>query len=208
MTLSAEVKQTPNSLINESSPYLQQHANNPVQWYPWGSEAFEKAKKEHKPIFLSIGYSTCHWCHVMARESFENREVASLLNRDYIAIKVDREELPQLDSYYQQLFFRRNHRTGGWPLNAILDEEKRAFFIGTYIPVEDNYGIDGMMTLLPKIAFKYKHHQNSVQKEVSVLQEMMHTKVVAKAHERENFNVTTLMQSYTRHYDGLYYGFG
>ncbi|MCJ7766336.1 MAG: thioredoxin domain-containing protein, partial [Thiovulaceae bacterium] len=147
LTLFAGAKVSPNALIDESSPYLQQHAYNPVQWYPWGDAAFEKAKKEHKPIFLSIGYSTCHWCHVMAEESFENEAIAALLNRDYIAVKVDREELPQLDSYYQQLFFRLKHRTGGWPLNAILDEKRNPFYVGTYIPADDDYGREGMRTL-------------------------------------------------------------
>ncbi len=206
-TLIAEVKQTPNALIGESSPYLQQHAYNPVQWYPWGSEAFNKAKKEHKLIFLSIGYSTCHWCHVMARESFENEEVAVLLNRDYIAIKVDREELPQLDSYYQQLYFRLKNRAGGWPLSVILDEDRSPFFVGTYIPLHDNYGIDGMVTLLPKMAKQYKHDREAVQREVAAVQKLTHKKAAAKPYQRKNFNIDTLMQSYSKHYDPIYFGF-
>ncbi|MEN8146217.1 MAG: thioredoxin domain-containing protein [Campylobacterota bacterium] len=206
-TLIAEVKQAPNDLINESSPYLQQHAYNPVKWYPWGTKAFEKAKKEHKPIFLSIGYSTCHWCHVMARESFESDEVAALLNRDYIAIKVDREELPHLDSYYQQLHLKLNNRAGGWPLSVILDEERNPFFIGTYIPLHDNYGIDGMMTLLPKVAKRYKDDPAGVQREVTVVQKLIDTKAAAKPYQRENFNIDTLMQSYSKHYDSIYFGF-
>ena len=206
-TLIAEVKQTPNALINESSPYLQQHAYNHVQWYPWGSEAFDKAKKEHKLIFLSIGYSTCHWCHVMARESFENEEVAVLLNRDYIAIKVDREELPQLDSYYQQLYFRLKNRAGGWPLSVILDEDRSPFFVGTYIPLHDNYGIDGMVTLLPKMAKKYKHDREAIQREVAAVQKLTHKKAAAKPYQRKNFNIDTLMQSYSKHYDPIYFGF-
>jgi uncharacterized protein YyaL (SSP411 family) len=206
-TLIAEVKQTPNALINESSPYLQQHVYNPVQWYPWGTEAFEKAKKEHKPIFLSIGYSTCHWCHVMARESFENDEVAQLLNRGYIAIKVDREELPQLDSYYQQLYLKLNNRAGGWPLSVILDENRNPFFIGTYIPLHDNYGIDGMVTLLPKVAKRYKDNREAVRREVEAVQKLLHKKSAPKPYQRDNFNVDTLMQSSRKHYDPIYFGF-
>lgn len=206
-TLTAEVKQTPNALINESSPYLQQHAYNPVQWYPWGPKAFEKAKKEHKPIFLSIGYSTCHWCHVMARESFESDEVAVLLNRDFIAVKVDREEFPQLDSYYQQLYFKLNHRAGGWPLNVIMDENRDPFFVGTYIPLQDNYGIDGMLTLLPKIVKRYEHDREGVQREVAAVQTLLLNKSAPKPYRRGNFNIDTLMQSYSKHYDPIYFGF-
>jgi len=108
-----------NRLIQEKSPYLQQHAHNPVDWYPWGEEAFEKARREDKPIFLSIGYSTCHWCHVMERESFENPEIAALLNSGFVSIKVDREERPDLDNVYMTACQLMTH-SGGWPLTAIL----------------------------------------------------------------------------------------
>ena len=138
-----------NALIKENSPYLQQHAHNPVHWYPWGEEAFVKAKKENKLIFLSIGYSTCHWCHVMEEESFTDIFVAKLLNDDFIAIKVDREQYPQIDAKYQALYRAVYAERGGWPLSVFLSPEKEVFFIGTYIPKEKGYGSKGLENLLP-----------------------------------------------------------
>lgn len=122
-----------NRLIHEKSPYLLQHAYNPVDWFPWGEEAFEKAKREDKPIFLSIGYSTCHWCHVMEKESFEDMEVAELINERFIAIKVDREERPDIDSVYMTVCQLMNGH-GGWPLNLFLTPDKVPFYAGTYFP--------------------------------------------------------------------------
>lgn len=141
----------PNRLIDEKSPYLLQHAYNPVDWYPWGDEAFEKAKTEEKPIFLSIGYSTCHWCHVMERESFEDGEVAELLNQHFISIKVDREERPDVDHLYMTVCQAMTGQ-GGWPLTIIMTPDKKPFFAGTYIPKEDRYGRTGLIKLLNKIA--------------------------------------------------------
>ncbi|NPA27930.1 MAG: thioredoxin domain-containing protein, partial [Epsilonproteobacteria bacterium] len=145
-----------NRLENEESYYLKMHANNPVNWYPWSEEAFERAKKENKLIFLSIGYSTCHWCHVMEKESFENPEIAKLLNRDYIAIKVDKEERPDIDKFYQQLYRVMRNRSGGWPLTMILTPNKRPLFAATYIPAEDIYKRSGLKSILPLIAKEYK----------------------------------------------------
>ena len=147
-----------NALSNEDSPYLQQHVHNPVNWYPWGNEAFEKAKKENKLIFLSIGYSTCHWCHVMEDESFKDETVAKLLNDDYISIKVDREEYPQIDKKYQQLFMSVHGKRGGWPLTVFMSPDAEAFHLETYIPVEEAYGLDGMLKMLP--AFAKMHKEN------------------------------------------------
>ncbi len=138
-----------NALIKEHSPYLQQHAHNPVNWYPWGEEAFEKAKKEHKLIFLSIGYSTCHWCHVMEEESFTDVLVAKLLNDDFISIKVDREQYPQIDKKYQKIYRDVYGKRGGWPLSIFLTPDKEVFFMGTYIPKEEGYGSKGLLSLLP-----------------------------------------------------------
>jgi uncharacterized protein YyaL (SSP411 family) len=138
-----------NALVNEDSPYLQQHAHNPVNWYPWGKEAFEKAKKENKLIFLSIGYSTCHWCHVMEEESFENESVAKLLNDSYIAIKVDREEYPQLDKKYQKWYMAVYGKRGGWPLTVFMSPRAEVFHLATYIPAEEGYGSKGMFNMLP-----------------------------------------------------------
>ena len=122
-----------NRLSQEKSPYLLQHANNPIDWYPWGEEAFNKAEKEDKPIFLSIGYSTCHWCHVMAHESFEDEGVARYMNDHYVAIKVDREERPDIDSVYMKICQMMTGQ-GGWPLTIVMTPEKRPFFAGDLFP--------------------------------------------------------------------------
>ena len=140
----------PNRLINETSPYLLQHAYNPVDWYSWALEAFEKAQQEDKPIFLSIGYSTCHWCHVMAHESFEHPEVARLMNEVFVSIKVDREERPDIDNIYMTVC-QMMTGSGGWPLNIIMTPDKRPFFAATYIPREGRFGMIGMLELLPRI---------------------------------------------------------
>ena len=144
-----------NRLKNEQSPYLLQHSQNPVDWYPWGEEAFEKAKKENKAIFLSIGYSSCHWCHIMERESFENEEIAEILNKNFIAIKVDREERPDIDKHFQSVYQLMNGRSGGWPTSIFLTQEKKPFYSATYIPPEPRYGMMGFGELLATIEKKY-----------------------------------------------------
>ena len=140
----------PNRLIHEASPYLRQHAHNPVDWYPWGPEALEKARREHKPIFLSIGYASCHWCHVMAHESFEDPEVAALLNEHFVPIKVDREERPDLDALYMSAVVALTGQ-GGWPLNVFLTPEGQPFYGGTYFPPEARFGLPGFKDLLREI---------------------------------------------------------
>jgi len=139
-----------NRLIREKSPYLLQHAYNPVDWYPWGVEAFEKAETEDKPIFLSIGYSTCHWCHVMEKESFEDPEVAEVMNQAFVSIKVDREERPDLDHLYMTVC-QMMTGSGGWPLNIVVTPDKKPFFAATYIPKGSRFGRTGMMELVPRI---------------------------------------------------------
>jgi uncharacterized protein len=139
-----------NKLISEKSPYLLQHARNPVDWYPWGAEAFERAEKENKPIFLSIGYSTCHWCHVMERESFEDPEVARLMNETFVCIKVDREERPDIDNTYMTVC-QMMIGSGGWPLTVIMTPDKKPFFATTYIPKETRFGRIGMKEIVPSI---------------------------------------------------------
>ncbi len=151
----------PNRLIAEKSPYLLQHACNPVQWYPWGEEAFDAALKADKPIFLSIGYSTCHWCHVMAHESFEDPDVAELLNESFICIKVDREERPDIDQMYMAVAIGMTGR-GGWPLTIIMTPEKKPFFAATYIPKNGRYGQAGMMELIPKIKEIWNNDRNEL----------------------------------------------
>src|SRR5712692_948935 len=139
-----------NRLIKEKSPYLLQHAHNPVDWYPWGEEAFEKARREDKPIFLSIGYSTCHWCHVMERESYNDPEVAKLMNDAFVSIKVDREERPDIDNVYMNVALMMMG-SGGWPLNVIMTPDKKPFFAATYIPKDNRFGQKGLLELIPQI---------------------------------------------------------
>ncbi len=150
-------KTGPNRLAKEKSPYLLQHAGNPVDWYPWGEEAFTKAKAENKPIFLSIGYSTCHWCHVMERESFEDSEVAQLINRVFVPIKVDREERPDIDSYYMTVC-QLLTGSGGWPLTLILSPDKRPFYAATYLPRQSRFGRIGLLELIPQIENMWRSH--------------------------------------------------
>lgn len=145
-----------NRLKQEKSPYLMQHGENPVDWYPWCGEAFQKAVQEDKPVFLSIGYSTCHWCHVMAHECFEDREVADLLNRQFISIKVDREERPDIDAVYMSAC-QAVTGSGGWPLTIFMTPEQKPFFAGTYFPKHGGYGRFGLMELLERVAELWKH---------------------------------------------------
>ncbi|MEL7646559.1 MAG: thioredoxin domain-containing protein [Sedimentibacter sp.] len=152
---------TANRLIDEKSPYLLQHAHNPVDWYPWGSDAFDKAREEDKPVFLSIGYSTCHWCHVMERESFEDTEVAEMLNNHFVSIKVDREERPDVDSVYMNVAQRLNG-SGGWPLTIIMTPEQKPFFAGTYIPKKSRYGMTGLTELLEIVRDKWKNNKHEL----------------------------------------------
>ena len=144
-----------NHLQNERSPYLLQHADNPVDWYPWGPEAFAKAQAEDKPIFLSIGYSTCHWCHVMAEESFENEKVAQILNRHFVSVKVDREERPDVDAVYMEVCSALNG-SGGWPLTVIMTPDQQPFFAGTYLPRESRGQYMGLIPLLTAVAVKWE----------------------------------------------------
>jgi uncharacterized protein YyaL (SSP411 family)/aryl-alcohol dehydrogenase-like predicted oxidoreductase len=141
-----------NRLVHETSPYLLQHAHNPVDWYPWGPEALRRAKEQNRPILLSIGYSACHWCHVMERESFENEAIASLMNRHFVCVKVDREERPDLDEIYMQATVAMNNGQGGWPMTVFLTPEQEPFFAGTYFPPEDRWGRPGFPSVLKKIA--------------------------------------------------------
>lgn len=150
-----------NHLINEQSPYLLQHAHNPVNWYPWGEEAFAKAKREHKLVFLSIGYSTCHWCHVMEKESFEDTQVAKILNDHYVAIKVDREERPDIDQIYMS-FCQKTTGRGGWPLTVFLTPEQQPFYAGSYYPKRSRNGQVGLMDLLPNAVRKWETDEAAV----------------------------------------------
>jgi uncharacterized protein len=150
-----------NRLAGEQSPYLLQHAHNPVDWYPWGPDAFQKARSENKPIFLSIGYSTCHWCHVMERESFESDRIAELLNRDFVAIKVDREERPDVDRIYMT-FVQATTGGGGWPMSVFLTPDLEPFFGGTYFPPENRYGHPGFSSILTQLSDAWKSQRNEI----------------------------------------------
>ena len=151
-----------NRLKNEKSPYLLQHGENPVDWYPWCDEAFKKAADENKPVFLSIGYSTCHWCHVMAHESFEDEKVAELLNKNFVSIKVDREERPDIDSVYMSVC-QAVTGAGGWPLTVIMTPEQKPFFVGTYFPKGSRYGQPGLMDILREVKSLWKSRRNELE---------------------------------------------
>src|SRR5688500_14206090 len=150
-----------NRLGKETSPYLLQHARNPVDWYPWGDEAFARARAEDKPIFLSIGYSTCHWCHVMEHESFEDAGVAALLNQRFVSIKVDREERPDVDRVYMT-FVQATTGSGGWPMSVWLTPELQPFYGGTYFPPRSKWGKPGFVDLLDEIARAWREERDKV----------------------------------------------
>src|SRR5436190_17735613 len=159
-----------NHLIHETSPYLRQHANNPVDWYSWGPEALERARQLDRPIFLSIGYSACHWCHVMEHESFENEEIARILNEHFVSIKVDREERPDLDQIYMtavQLLTRQ----GGWPMSVFLTPDLRPFTGGTYFPPEDRYGRPGFRRILLMLAEAWRTRRGDIDRAAAEITE-------------------------------------
>ena len=162
MNPTSEAGKKPNRLINEQSPYLLQHAYNPVDWFPWCSKAFERAKIEDKPVFVSIGYSSCHWCHVMEKESFEDRQVAELLNRAFICVKVDREERPDIDAAYMAVC-QAMGRNCGWPLNVILTPTKNPFFVASYIPKSSQYGGIGLVDLIPQIEQVWQNRKTELE---------------------------------------------
>src|ERR687894_489238 len=150
-----------NRLINETSPYLLQHAYNPVDWFGWGAEAFEKAKNEDKPILLSIGYSACHWCHVMEHESFEDAETARLMNEHFVCIKVDREERPDVDAIYMEACQAMTGH-GGWPLNAFVTPEQVPFYAGTYFPPEERHGMPSWRRVLKGVADAWDQQRDEI----------------------------------------------
>jgi len=166
-----------NRLIHETSPYLLQHAHNPVDWYPWGAEALAKAKAENKPILLSIGYSACHWCHVMERESFESEEIAAFMNRHFVNIKVDREERPDLDEIYMAATLALNHGQGGWPMTVFLTPDQQPFFAGTYLPPTDRYGRPGFASLLSHIAELWRERGDDLKQQAAQLTEYLKGRV-------------------------------
>src|SRR5438445_4252459 len=150
-----------NRLARETSPYLLQHAHNPVDWYPWGEEAFTRAKTEDKPVLLSVGYSACHWCHVMEHESFESKEIAEVMNRHFVSIKVDREERPDVDQIYMQAVQSMTGH-GGWPMTVFLTPEGVPFYGGTYFPPVDRQGMPGFPRLIQSVAEAYRSRRGEI----------------------------------------------
>lgn len=198
----------PNRLAKEKSPYLLQHANNPVNWYPWSEEAFELAERENKPIFLSIGYSTCHWCHIMEKESFEDEEVASTLNEHYIAVKVDREERPDVDHLYMSVCQAMTGQ-GGWPLTVIMTPEKKPFFAGTYFPKNRKYNRYGLMDLLPQLADKWREDRSRVEEIGEQIVEETKGRMLSNlGGELSEQTLEKAFQHYSQTFDETYGGFG
>ncbi|MHC4487219.1 MAG: thioredoxin domain-containing protein, partial [Planctomycetota bacterium] len=197
-----------NRLINETSPYLLQHAHNPVDWYPWVGEAFERAKKEDKPIFLSIGYSTCHWCHVMEYESFENERIAEIMNEHFVSIKVDREQRPDVDGIYMNAV-QMMTGSGGWPLSAFLTPDSKPFYGGTYFPPTDRYGRPGFERVLLSIADAWKNRRQELVNSAGEISEVLAN--LTRATEKEKLSPEMLKGGfdYFRNiFDGTNGGFG
>lgn len=199
----------PNQLANSTSPYLLQHADNPVNWYPWGEAAFELARRENKPVFLSIGYSTCHWCHVMAHESFENPEVAAVMNEFFVNIKVDREERPDIDRLYMA-FVQATTGSGGWPMSVWLTPDGQPFFGGTYFPPTDRFGRTGFVTVLERIAEVWaREQQRVVEQGRQVIEALREGSTPAPSTQPLNTApMEKALEGFKRSYDPHHGGFG
>ncbi|HMO95335.1 MAG TPA: DUF255 domain-containing protein [Tepidiformaceae bacterium] len=200
----------PNRLANETSPYLLQHAENPVDWNPWGDEAFEKARREDKPVLLSVGYSSCHWCHVMAHESFENEATAALMNDWFVNVKVDREERPDVDSVYMTAV-QALSGSGGWPMTVFMTPEGEPFYAGTYFPPEDGHGRPGFPRLLQFLHEKWTEERTQVVESAQSL-----TEHIRKATQRvagpgdgvAKETVNRAVELMAENYDTTWGGFG
>lgn len=199
-----------NRLIHEKSPYLSQHAHNPVDWYPWGEEAFKKAKTEDKPIFLSVGYSTCHWCHVMEEESFSNPAIAKIMNDSFVSIKVDREERPDVDNIYMQAVMTMTG-SGGWPMTVFLTPDLKPFYGGTYFPPDDRWGRPGLTSLLNTISERWKDKRTELLQSSEQLTRSIQASAEIKAAASQNLDANTLKLAYEQlrsNYDSTYGGIG
>src|SRR4051812_34845222 len=209
-SVTAQPSARTNRLAREKSPYLLQHADNPVDWMPWNEEAFAKARAEDKPIFLSIGYSTCHWCHVMAHESFEDEGTAEIMNREFVNIKVDREERPDVDRVYMT-FVQATTGHGGWPMSVWLTPELKPFVGGTYFPPEDRYGHPGFKGVLQRIANAWKHDRNKIAEQGTRIVEALAESAAAIQASGGSLDAETLAAAYrqiARSYDAHEGGFG
>jgi len=199
----------PNALIHESSPYLLQHAQNPVDWMPWGEAAFARAQAEDKPIFLSIGYATCHWCHVMERESFENEEIAAILNEHFVSIKVDREERPDVDAVYMAVTQGLSGGRGGWPMSVWLMPDRRPISAGTYFPPVDRFGRPGFKTVLLEFANFWRTRRKDLQEQAGGITEWLNQQ--GKSAGRAELSISTLAENAAEHlrlFDNKHAGFG
>src|SRR5690349_3575999 len=203
----------PNRLAREQSPYLLQHANNPVDWYPWGQEAFDAARASGKPIFLSIGYATCHWCHVMERESFENDGVARVLNDLFVSIKVDREERPDIDRVYM-LFVQATTGQGGWPMSVFLTPDLQPFYGGTYFPPTARFGRPGFLEVLQEISRTWREQRSRVVESASTLTERLREATRPEPQSDGGVHVAppaaldAALAVYVQAYDARFGGFG
>lgn len=207
-SVNSDIKKNHNRLIHEKSPYLLQHADNPVDWYAWGSEAFEKARKENKPIFLSIGYSTCHWCHVMAHESFEDPEIAMLMNEVFVCIKVDREERPDIDNIYMRVC-QMMTGSGGWPLTILMTPDKKPFFAGTYIPKESRHGRLGMLDFIPRIKEVWDTQHDDILKSADqITARLNQISINSSGTELDKSTLKTAYEQLSGRFSEQYGGFG
>ncbi|MDP2026626.1 thioredoxin domain-containing protein [Sulfuriferula sp.] len=200
-----------NRLALETSPYLQQHAENPVNWYPWGDEALRLAREQNKPILLSVGYSACHWCHVMAHESFEDAEVAAVMNEHFINIKVDREERPDLDHIYQTAHYMLTQRSGGWPLTLFLTPDQTPFFGGTYFPKQARHNLPGFISLIERVTEIYRTRQEDIAAQNASLLQAFDTTLPATPQGQASFNTAPLDDACTalqQSFDPVHGGFG
>jgi len=206
---STEARGRPNRLGAETSPYLRQHAHNPVDWYPWGEEALARAREEDRPILLSVGYSACHWCHVMERESFENEEIARLMNERFVNIKVDREERPDLDEIYM-VAVQAMTGSGGWPMTVFLTPDQRPFYGGTYFPPTDRYGRPGFPKVLRAVADFYGQHPDQVEQQASRLTEALRQNAALRGGEAElSFElIDRACRAFGANFDSAHGGFG
>jgi len=195
-----------NDLQYETSPYLKQHETNPVHWMPWGEKAFEKAKKEHKPIYISMGYSTCYWCHVMAEESFTNQKIADLLNKYFICIKVDIEEYPQVDAYYQAIYKKIYHHAAGWPLNVFVDTNKEPFFIASYLPPQKAFSLEGLDTLVPLYGKMYQKDASAIAQKMKQLKRVHSDTQTNNAAINPKSLADAMQKSYNQDNPGFGYG--
>jgi hypothetical protein len=211
LTLRLEEPSVPNRLAHETSPYLQQHATNPVDWYPWGEEALRLAREQDKPILLSVGYSACHWCHVMAHESFEDPDIAARMNRWFVNIKVDREERPDIDQIYQTAHHMLTQRAGGWPLTMFLAPDQRPFFGGTYFPKTARYSLPGFGELLERVAQVYREQADAIAAQneelVAALGRTLPAATGASA-ALESAPIAGALQELKRIFDPVYGGLG